>query len=364
MTDATERFVSKLMGNTAAVQLGVNVMSMIGQTVSLVPAAWKLGPVRIVPAIVNALTLRGFWNKEWRDAAFALSPELADRINGTDRSIRAALEMARNDSKQRFWNEAKAVIYLGLGWADMAISIPVWTAAYDQGLKIFNGDSQRAADHANYIVRTTNNTGAVKDLAQVQRGSPFKKLFTMYYSAFGSLYQMFHEEMARAERGGIPDKLRMAAFCLMMFVVQSALEDLLKGRTPWGGEEEPDGEEITKWLLLGSVGGFTSMIPGVRDAFAGLARFRGRYIPNAALDAASALPRGIASGTVAGWDALWGRAEDVDVEKTLKDIFEAGGYVASLPTVQMIRWGRVFMRWVNDEPDFSPWEVIWTKKRR
>jgi hypothetical protein len=272
--------------------------------------------------------------------------------------------MARSDPKQRFWNEARAAIYLGLGWADMAISIPVWTAAYDQGLAMFKGDSRRAADHADYIVRTTNNTGAVKDLAQVQRGSPFKKLFTMYYSAFGSLYQMFREEAARAGKGGIPDKLRLAAFCFTMFAVQSALEDALKGRTPWDEEEdEPDAEEVTKWVLLNSVGTATSMVPLVRDVFAGTVGLKGRHIPNPALDAAGAVKRGIESTGEAVWDAVWGRAEDVDVEKTLKGIFEAGGYVASLPTVQMARWGRVFMRWMDDAPDFSPWEVIWPRRR-
>jgi hypothetical protein len=364
ITDATERFVSKLMGKAAAVQLAANVISMLGQTVSLVPAAWKLGPRKVVPAVVNSLILRPFWDARWRNAAFELSPELADRINGTDRSIRAALEMARSDPKQRFWNEAQAALYIGLGWADMAIAIPVWTAAYDQGLAMFKGDSQRAADHANYIVRTTNNAGAVKDLAQVQRGSPFKKLFTMYYSGLGSLYQMFHEEMARAGRGGMPDKLRLAAFCFMMFTVQSALGDLLKGRSPWNEKEPPDEEEITKWLLLGTAGTTASMFPLVRDMFTGAAMYGGRHIPNPALDAMGALVRGATSPTKAVWDTLWGRGEDVNVEKMLKDIFEAGGYVTSLPTTQLSRWGRVFMRWVNDEPNFSPWELIWGPKKK
>jgi hypothetical protein len=77
LTDAADRFVGKLIGRASAVQLGYNLISQIGQTVSLVPASLKLGPRRAVYAVANALTLRPLWDSEWRHAAFAMSPELA-----------------------------------------------------------------------------------------------------------------------------------------------------------------------------------------------------------------------------------------------------------------------------------------------
>ena len=122
----------------------------------------------------------------------------------------------------------------------LLLSLDVWHAAYEKGIARWN-DQRKSVDYANYVVRTTNNAGAAKDLAQVQRGGPTRWLFTMYYSAFGSLYQMFREQMTRAGREGIPGKIKLAAFCFMMFTVQSALEDLVKGRAPRGRRAEHGG---------------------------------------------------------------------------------------------------------------------------
>jgi len=364
-TDPIGRVMSKLMGNAAAVGLGFNIISMVGQTVSLVPAAWKLGLRDVLPAIADTLTLRGLWDAKWRDAAFALSAELADRINGTDRDIRAALELERSGAGKKLLSGAKAAMYIGMGWMDMAVSLPVWSAAYDKGLKLFGGDTQRAVDYADGIIRQTNNTGAVKDLAQAQRGTVFKKLFTMYYSAFGSMYQMFREEMTRAGRTGLPGKIRLAAFCFMMFGVQAALEDILKGRAPWNDDdwdEEEKGTELLKWMLQGGLGSFSSMFPIWRDVASGTKALGGfgEYRPSPALDAGTTIVRAIDSAAGAIGKAWNG--EDVEAERTVKDLFRAGGYAFGLPTTQLLRWYKTFCRWSEGAPDYSPLELIYAKR--
>ena len=361
-TDKADRVFSKAMGNAAAVQLGLNMVSSVGQTVSLVPAAWKLGLRRVVPAVLNTLTLRGFWDSKYRDFAFALSPELADRINGTDRNIRAALDLERSGARKRALSGAKAALYVALGWADMAVSLPVWHAAYEKGMARWN-DQRKAVDYANYVVRTTNNAGAAKDLAQVQRGGPTRRLFTMYYSAFGSLYQMFHEQMTRAGREGVPGKIKLAAFCFMMFTVQSALEDLVKGRAPLGGDDDDD-KSVGKWLMQGTLLSASSMFPIVRDIASGttLLGGTGKFRPSPALEAGSAFIKAVDSGAKVVADAWNG--EDVEAERVVKNMVEAGGYAFGLPSVQLLRWYKTFVRWANGEPDWSPWELIWHKRGR
>lgn len=361
-TDKADRVFSKAMGNAAAVQLGLNMVSSVGQTVSLVPAAWKLGVRRVVPAVLNTLTLRGFWDSKYRDFAFTLSPELADRINGTDRNIRAALDLERSGARKRALSGAKAALYVALGWADMAVSLPVWHAAYEKGVSRWN-DQRKAVDYANYVVRTTNNAGAAKDLAQVQRGGPTRRLFTMYYSAFGSLYQMFHEQMIQARREGIPGKVKLAAFCFMMFTVQSALEDLVKGRAPLGGDDDDD-KSVGKWLMQGTLLSASSMFPIVRDIASGttLLGGTGKFRPSPALEAGSAFIKAVDSGAKVVTDAWNG--EDVEAERVVKNMVEAGGYAFGLPSVQLLRWYKTFVRWANGEPDWSPWELIWHKRER
>jgi len=360
-TDKPDRVFSKMMGNAAAVQLGLNMISAVGQTVSLVPAAWKLGLRRVVPAVLNTLTLRGFWDTEYRDFAFALSPELADRINGTDRDVRVALGVERSTLKKRVLSGANAALYVAIGWVDMAVSLPIWHAAYEKGMARWN-DQRKAVDYANYVVRTTNNAEAVKDLAQVQRGGPTRRLFTTYYSAFGSLYQMFREQMTWAGREGIPGKVKLAAFCFMMFTVQSALEDLVKGRAPLGDDE--DDNSTGKWLIQGTFSTFSSMFPLVREipSASTVLGGTGNFRPSPALEAVSAFGKAIDSGFrfVADiWDG-----EDAGADRVVRDMVMAGGYAFGLPSVQLLRWYKTFVRWANDEPDWSPWELIWHKRGR
>ena len=109
------------------------------------------------------------------------------------------------------------------------------------------------------------------------------------------------------------------------------------------------------------------MFPLFRDiAAASTSDYRSAYRPSPALEAGSTIAK--AAKNVAGnvWDLAWDN-EDLDTldsGKTLKSVFDAGGYVFGLPTTQLSRWGRTFMRWVNDEADFSPWELIWTKRKK
>lgn len=250
---------------------------------------------------------------------------------------------------------------MALGWADMAVSLPVWHAAYEKGVARWN-DQRKAVDYANYVVRTTNNAGAAKDLAQVQRGGPTRRLFTMYYSAFGSLYQMFREQMIRAGREGIPGKIKLAAFCFMMFTVQSALEDLVKGRAPLGDDEDDD--SIGKWLMRGTLLSASSMFPIVWDVASGttLLGGAGKFRPSSALEAGSAFIKAVDSSAEAVADAWDG--EDVEAERVVKNMVEAGGYAFGLPSVQLLRWYKTFVRWANGEPDWSPWELIWHKRGR
>ena len=168
--------------------------------------------------------------------------------------------------------------------------------------------------------------------------------------------------MTRAGRDGIPGKIKLAAFCFMMFTVQAALEDLMKGRAPLGDDEDDD--SIGKWLLRGTFSTFSSMFPIVRDVVSGttLLGGAGKFRPSPALEAGTAFIKAIDSSAKAVADA-WDE-EDVEAERVVKNMVEAGGYAFGLPSVQLLRWYKTFVRWVNDEPDWSPWELIWHKRGR
>ena len=70
---------------------------------------------------------------------------------------------------------------------DMASALPTWMGGYLKALeKTEKGglgmDEEDAVYFADKTVRNAHGGGGIKDLAQVQRGSEFFKLFTMFYT--------------------------------------------------------------------------------------------------------------------------------------------------------------------------------------
>ena len=59
------------------------------------------------------------------------------------------------------------------------------------------------------------------------------------------------------------------------------------------------------------------------------------------------------------WDG-----EEAEADRVVRDMVLAGGYTFGLPSVQLLRRYKTFVRWANDEPDWSPWELIWHKRGR
>lgn len=72
---------------------------------------------------------------------------------------------------------------------DAMTAAPTWISAYEVGLRKFKGadagaTEAQAVDYADMVMRTTQGSGLPIDLAKVQRGDAWMKLFTMFYSFF------------------------------------------------------------------------------------------------------------------------------------------------------------------------------------
>jgi hypothetical protein len=245
-TGSAARIMISAIGRAASAQLALKLTTATGNFSSLTVAAWRLGPS------ATARGLLGFYAAPWKwregfDFALSASPELRDKIHGADAAIRQAFETARAGIKETARKRADQVYYYALGLSERMISVPIWYAAYDQGLNKFGGDRQKAIDHADWVIRSTQNTSLIKDKAALQREGVHGPFLTLYYSQFGSKYNLFREEMHRMGRRGLPGLPRMAGFIFMMFMVENVLNSLLKGKGP----DEDD--SVPLWLLEGSL---------------------------------------------------------------------------------------------------------------
>ncbi|MDR1947624.1 MAG: hypothetical protein LBQ51_10745 [Desulfovibrio sp.] len=127
------------------------------------------------------------------------------------------------------------------------VDAPTWLGAFNKYLKEHEGQTDakdKAKDYADHIVRITQGTGLNKDLAKIQRGSEFLKLFTMFYSYFSTLFGLIQLRSYDVKQHG--DKaaaMRAANSFLLLVAVPALLSEWVAGRGP----DEDD--EWWKWSV-------------------------------------------------------------------------------------------------------------------
>jgi hypothetical protein len=349
-----EQVMQKVMGRTSAAILGWSLSSAAKQVFGWFPAVQVLGYRRTALAAFN------FWRNpfqwgEMRDFAFEKSEYLRDRVRSFDRDVKAAMEAVTASPVRGRWSAVQETFFLFAGWMDMAVSLPVWTAAWDKGMLEFNGDEAKALEYADFVVRSTQNTGAAKDLAAIQQGSPAWKSMTMFYTAFGSMFQQTREQWFRGH--GVRDIPRLAAFALTMYVLPALLEDLMSGRGP--EEDEPD--DILRWALNSTLQYGASQLILVRDVVnAASSGFSYRLSPMASAGTAAAKVMTDLLKT-AEW-ALGG--DEPDWEKVPGHLVEISGPAFGLPSNQIMRTMKAVGRYLDNDPDWSPWDFVITPPKK
>jgi hypothetical protein len=349
-----EQMMQKVMGRTSAAILGWSLSSAAKQVFGWFPAVQVLGYKRTALAAFN------FWRNpfqwgEMRDFAFGKSEYLRDRVRSFDRDVKAAMEAVTASPVRGRWSAVQETFFLFAGWMDMAVSLPVWTAAWDKGMLEFNGDEAKALEYADFVVRSTQNTGAAKDLAAIQQGSPAWKSMTMFYTAFGSMFQQTREQWFRGH--GVRDIPRLAAFALTMYVLPALLEDLMSGRGP--EEDEPD--DILRWALNSTLQYGASQLILVRDVVnAASSGFSYRMSPMASAGTAAAKVMTDLLKT-----AEWGLGGDEpDWEKIPGHLVEISGPVFGLPSNQIMRTMKAVGRYLDNDRDWSPWDFVITPPKK
>ncbi|MCP4544344.1 MAG: hypothetical protein GY832_45110, partial [Chloroflexi bacterium] len=161
-------------------------------------------------------------------------------------------------------SDAKVLYFSLIAKTDEMVAVPTWMAGYDEGMGRW-GDEAKAIDYADSVVRMTQSSGHVKDLARIQRGSEGHKLFTAFYSFFSAFHNMGVDTLKQTgQKHSIAGKAfhltRQATWLVLVPVIANEifLNGLLAG-------EEDDEEKMNK--LVKAIGTFAgSGMVGVRDA--------------------------------------------------------------------------------------------------
>lgn len=279
-----------------------------------------------------------------RDFIFERSGEMRNRMNEVDRDVREHLreiDLRLMDTTTgivaRGTDLMKAHAYQGIAMLDMASALPTWMGAYHKGMAPAEqgGKGMSEADavyFADKTVRNAHGGTGVKDMAAIQRGPEFLKLFTMFYTFWNHNVNRLMDtarmakELPDTYRTGMPGEFRgdLGTVIMRTLIYTLGIQAMHSMLHP-----SKDDQGDTNWLAWAGkefTAAAFSGIPVLRDLSA-------HYLTGKDYSATPAASMVSAIGN-SGSDAMNAMAGHEVSEKWVKHSVTTAGYVFGLPLGQ------------------------------
>lgn len=282
-----------------------------------------------------------------------VSPFMATRLQSFDRDVRDMTKVLQTSRIRGWVQKVQEKAFTPMGILQMGVDLPTWWGAYAKGMDLYK-DTGKAVEYADSIVRQSQGSGSTKDLAHVQRGGDFARLWTMFYSYFNTLYNLGARHIRELRKdhsaAGI---FRAANSAILLWFLPAAISELLAGR--WGGDDD---ESTAGWLARLWLAYPFQTVVGVRDVVNAISSGYGYQ-----LSPAQAAPESIVKFFKTISPIVDGD-EDVDTEKAVKATAEAAGYVFSLPLKQpIITLGNLWDYMTDPQSEFYVRDLFFVKPK-
>ncbi len=227
ITDWFEKIAKEVRMGTTVVNMAFKVTTALVQPLGATMVVPELGMVRTAAALGN------FYKEFLTDNQSAMelvalvmekSPFMSERAQTFDRDVNDTIQELKKSS---ILGPIHKYAFHMASLADLSITVPLWHEAYLQGIRKFEGNEADAIRYADKVIRQTQGSGNRMDMAGVQRGSEWKKLFTMHYSFFSVLYNAFGKNWNQYRHGKITF-MEFSINLLWMWIIPAALEPLIK----------------------------------------------------------------------------------------------------------------------------------------
>lgn len=255
----TESQLSYLRRNSGMVFFLGNLKTVLSQALGLLPSANEVGSVTILK---EALSF-GFNPRGSITRARELSPALRARaISDTNVNIRGE-EQIREDRGylSQMYKLSEKGTYIPIHIAQNAIDTITWNAAYAKGMKTLS--PAKAIEYADSVVKKTQGSSNIDELANIQTSSELMRLFTAFSTVPLLNYEIMSESFRRGQ-GTIPAQwigtLQATMFvALLPAMIETMLIDeamqMLKLK-----EEDEDEEDKALIALMRGVGTASSSV--------------------------------------------------------------------------------------------------------
>ncbi len=343
--DVVSKVLSRARRNSSIVNMGWKATVALSQIAGVFPMAQRIGLGRVVSGLIR-FYVNPFGIKAKIDFVTERSAMMADRARNMDRDVRDAI---KNLIDRNAWTAAQETMFNFIALMDQAVTIPGWIAAYELEMERSGGNEERAIQYADSVIRQTQGTGYMSDLAGVQRGSEYKRLFTQFYSYFNTVYNMMAESIQMTRR--IQDIPQLAATVLYVWLLPAVVSELLAGRGP--GEEPKDKKKWWLWTVLGYP---FSAVVGLRDIARGLMYREYQMSPTA--DAGQAVVN-----FVRRVGAAAAEPDTERIRKAAESTIEMLGYALGLPSRQIIITAGALIDWLTGEGETYIRDLLFAKPR-
>jgi len=158
-------------------------------------------------------------------------------------------------------NDVVTWSFKGIQLLDMAVCVPTWLGAYDKALDegMVHED---AVDYADNIVAKAQGSGLPRNMADIQQGAVWKRMFTMFYSYFGAYYNVQADQWKQTDFKNPRQALKYAKNQIYLTIIPSIVIDALFNDL-FGSDDE---EEILRKAGGSLLRQLTGGVVFVRDA--------------------------------------------------------------------------------------------------
>lgn len=274
---------------------------------------------------------------------------MQNRATRFDRDVHDQISKLKGEGMLKV---AQKYYFTHIGYMDLMVSVPTWLGAYEKALAEGKSetDSIALADRA---VRLSQGSGSAKDLAAIQRGSEYQRMFTLFYTYFSSMYNLMRRRVKISGRDGMSPSVfgRGLMSYSYLVIIPAVLSEVITGRFP--DDDEDDDENLMQGLKMVSSYPLQSMV-GVRDMVSALTTDFGYSMTPVAQAAESIIqPAGDAS------DWLDGEFNETDA----KHLIMSAGYLFGLPSRQIwISASNLYD--MSQGEDLSPSETLMLQEHR
>lgn len=235
--------------------LGFNLTNALMQPLGLTQSIVRVGPRWMAKGVTQFVANPEGLSKE----VLEKSVFMRNRARTRDREINDLRSRLRKTNETR--KTIEDLMFAPMMLMQLSVDVPTWKAGYDKAISD-GADEAAAIARADAEVIASQGSGQVKDMAEVQRGPEWKKLFTVFYGYFNTAYNLGAERVAQTSFKNPLQIASLAVDFLLLYSVPSVLAYALKEAVSGDDDDE---EEIAKRLAVEQISYMMGLMVGVRE---------------------------------------------------------------------------------------------------